>query len=97
MQDAARQLVRHGHFSVNGRKVNIPSFQVRPGDTIVVREKSKKVVRIIEALEAVDRRGIPAWIETDKKNFSAKISSVPTREQINLPVQESLIVELYSK
>lgn len=93
----ARQLVRHAHFTVNGRKVNIPSYQVRVGDVVAVREKSKKVVRIAEALEAVERRGLPGWMEVDKKEFSGNIKTLPAREDLTLPIQEQLIVELYSK
>ncbi|MFM2153219.1 MAG: hypothetical protein RL199_1654, partial [Pseudomonadota bacterium] len=96
-RNEARQLVRHGHFAVNGRKVNIPSYQTRAGDVITVRERSKKVVRISEALEAVDRRGLPQWIELDKKAFTAKLKSAPAREDITMPIAEQLIVELYSK
>jgi len=92
-----RQLVRHGHLTVNGRKVNIPSFSVKPGDVIAVRETSKKSPAILHALEEVKGRGVPEWLQFDAAGLSAKISSVPTREQINLPVQEQLIVELYSK
>jgi small subunit ribosomal protein S4 len=92
-----RQLVRHGHLMVNGRKVNIPSFSVKPGDVIAVRETSKKSPAILHALEEVKGRGVPEWLQFDAAGLSAKISSVPTREQINLPVQEQLIVELYSK
>jgi len=97
MRNEARQLVRHGHFAVNGRKVNIPSYQTRAGDVITVRERSKKVVRISEALEAVDRRGLPQWVELDKKAFTAKLKSAPAREDITMPIAEQLIVELYSK
>jgi small subunit ribosomal protein S4 len=96
-RNEARQLVRHGHFQVNGRKVNIPSYQVRAGDVITVRERSRKVVRISEALEAVERRGLPQWVEVDKKAFTAKVKSAPAREDITLPIAEQLIVELYSK
>jgi small subunit ribosomal protein S4 len=92
-----RQLVRHGHLTVNGRKVNIPSFSVKPGDVIAVRETSKKSPAILHALEEVKGRGVPEWLQFDTAGLSAKIGSVPTREQINLPVQEQLIVELYSK
>jgi small subunit ribosomal protein S4 len=92
-----RQLVRHGHLTVNGRKVNIPSFSVKPGDVIAVRETSKKSPAILHALEEVKGRGVPEWLQFDAAGLSAKISSVPTREQINLPVQDQLIVELYSK
>jgi small subunit ribosomal protein S4 len=94
---AARQLVRHGHFTVNGRKVNIPSFSVKPGDMVAVRASSQKVPAVVHALEEVKGRGVPEWLSFDPNAFSAKISSIPTREQINLPVQEQLIVELYSK
>jgi small subunit ribosomal protein S4 len=93
----ARQLVRHGHFTVNGRKVNIPSFSVKPGDVVAVRESSRKSPAILHALEEVKGRGVPEWLQVDAAAFAAKIGSVPTREQINLPVQEQLIVELYSK
>lgn len=96
-RNEARQLVRHGHFTVNGRKVNIPSFQIRTGDRIEVRERSRKVVRISEALEAVDRRGIPPWLEVDKKAFAAQVKADPAREDITMPIAEQLIVELYSK
>jgi len=96
-RDEARQLVRHNHFSVNQSKVNIPSYLVRPGDVIEVREKSKKVVRIQEALEGVARRGIPQWLEVDKDQMKGSVKSMPTREEITIPIQEKLIVELYSK
>lgn len=93
----SRQLVRHAHFTVNGKKVNIPSYQVRVGDKIAVKEKSRKVATIGEALEAVDRRGIPAWLEVDKKGFEGTVKALPAREDLTLPIQEQLIVELYSK
>ena len=93
----SRQLVRHGHFTVNGRKTDIPSFQVKPGDVVAVRESSRKTATILHAQEEVKGRGIPEWLSVDADGFSATISTVPTREQINLPVQEQLIVELYSK
>jgi len=96
-RDEARQLVRHNHFSVNQSKVNIPSYLVKPGDVIEVREKSKKVVRIQEALEGVARRGIPQWLELDKDQMKGNVKSMPTREEITIPIQEKLIVELYSK
>ena len=92
-----RQLVRHGHLTVNGRKVNIPSYSVKPGDVIAVRDTSKKSPAILHALEEVKGRGVPEWLQFDAAGLTARISSVPTREQINLPVQEQLIVELYSK
>jgi small subunit ribosomal protein S4 len=96
-RNEARQLVRHSHFSVNQSKVNIPSYLVKPGDVIAVREKSKKVVRIQEALEGVARRGIPQWLELDKDQMKGNVKSMPTREEITIPIQEKLIVELYSK
>ena len=93
----ARQLVRHGHFDVNGRKVDIPSDSVKPGDVVGVRQRSRKNPVILHALEEVKGRGVPEWLTFDGEGMSAKVGSVPTREQINLPVQEQLIVELYSK
>jgi len=96
-RDEARQLVRHNHFAVNQSKVNIPSYLVKPGDVIEVREKSKKVVRIQEALEGVARRGVPQWLELDKDQMRGNVKSMPTREEITIPIQEKLIVELYSK
>ena len=93
----ARILVRHGHFTVNGRKVNIPSFQVRPGSAIELREKSRTISCILESLEAVVRRGAPQWLELDKPSFKGVMKSVPVREDITMPIQEQLIVELYSK
>jgi small subunit ribosomal protein S4 len=93
----ARQLVRHGHFTVNGKKVNIPSYLVRPRDVIQVREGSQKIARINEALAAVDRRGVPQWIQLDKENFRAAVVQLPSREDVTLPIREQLIIELYSK
>ena len=93
----ARQLVRHGHFAVNGKKVDIPSYAVRQGDTIAVRQGSVENASIKHAMEEVKGRGIPEWLTLEVSGQSARISSLPTREQINLPVQEQLIVELYSK
>ena len=93
----SRQLVRHAHFLVNGKKVNIPSYQVRVGDKVAVKEKSRNVARITEAVEAVDRRGVPAWLEIDKKSLEGTVKSLPAREDLTLPIQEQLIVELYSK
>ena len=93
----ARQLARHGHFTVNGRKVDIPSFSLKPGDVIAVRQSSKNAPAILHALEEVKGRGVPEWLSFDQGSMSGRIASLPTREQINLPVQEQLIVELYSK
>ncbi|HUF48923.1 MAG TPA: 30S ribosomal protein S4 [Vicinamibacterales bacterium] len=92
-----RQLVRHGHFAVNGRKVDIPSYPVRAGDVIAVRASSGKNPSIAHAMDEVKGRGIPEWLLLDAEKQAGTISSLPTREQINLPVQEQLIVELYSK
>jgi len=96
-RNEARQLVRHNHFLVNQRKVNIPSYLVKPGDSIMLREKSKKVVRILEALEGVARRGVPQWLELDKEQLKGNVKGLPSREELTLPIQEKLIVELYSK
>jgi small subunit ribosomal protein S4 len=93
----ARQFVCQNHFKVNGRKVNIPSFLVKQGDTVEVKERSKKVKAIAEALEGVDRRGVPEWLMIEKDKFSGKIMALPSREQITIPLREHLIVELYSK
>jgi len=93
----ARQLVRHGHFSVNGKKVDIPSLQVKPGDVIGVRERSQKNVFLLHAMDEVKGRGIPEWLSIQAEQMSGRVLALPTRAQINLPVQEQLIVELYSK
>jgi small subunit ribosomal protein S4 len=90
-----RQLVRHGHFTVNGRKVDIPSYAVRPGDVIAVRASSGQNPTIQHAMEEVKGRGIPEWLTLD--GLGGRVSQLPNRQQINLPVQEQLIVELYSK
>jgi small subunit ribosomal protein S4 len=82
---------------VNGRKVNIPSYLVKPGDQIVVREKSRKVTVILESMETVARRGVPEWLEMDKDNFMGAVKTYPSREDLTMPMQEQLIVELYSK
>src|SRR5580765_3505467 len=93
----ARQLVRHGHFTVNGKKVDIPSFAVRQGDAVALRGSSGQNPIIVHAMEEVKGRGIPEWLSFDSGSLSGRIAQLPTREQINLPVQEQLIVELYSK
>ena len=92
----ARQLVRHGHFLVNGKKVDVPSYSLKSGDTVVVRESSRKNPAIMHATEEVKGRGIPEWLSLEGE-MGGKVVSMPTRDQINLPVQEQLIVELYSK
>ena len=93
----ARQLVLHRHFVVNGRRVNVPSFLVRAGSVIEVRESSRKVGKIQDALSGVDRRGLPAWLEVDKDNLKGSVVSMPSRQDITVPIREQLIVELYSK
>jgi small subunit ribosomal protein S4 len=93
----ARQLVRHGHFLVNGKKVDIPSYSVKAGDVISVKGASAQAAVLAHAMEEVKGRGIPEWLAFDSSNMSGRVMSLPTREQINLPVQEQLIVELYSK
>ena len=92
-----RQLVRHGHIEVNGRKINIPSYQVRKGDVVQVREKARKNDQIRQAVETATGRGVPAWLELNAEQFRGTVIDVPKREDIRLPVQEQLIVELYSK
>ncbi len=93
----ARQLVRHGHVRVNGRRADIPSISLKAGDAVAVRERSAKKASILYAMEEVKGRGIPEWLEFDAESMTGKVASLPTRDQINLPVQEQLIVELYSK
>ncbi len=93
----ARQMVRHKHILVNGRKVNVPSFLVSENDVITLKEKSRANSFIIDSLEAVARRGVPSWMELDKDNFKGTVKAQPNREEITMPIQEQLIVELYSK
>ena len=93
----ARQLVNHGHFTVNGRKVNIPSFQVKPGMVVSLRERSRSLEKIKANVEANAFRQPPKWLEYDAANMIAKVTAVPAREDIDLPIEEHLIVELYSK
>jgi small subunit ribosomal protein S4 len=93
----ARQLVRHGHFRVNGRKVDIPSFSVRVGDQISVRERSRKVARIQESLELAQRRGVPEWLEIQPETFTGTVKALPSRAEMTMPINEKLVVELYSK
>jgi small subunit ribosomal protein S4 len=96
-RNQARQLVLHNHFRVNGRKANIPSLQLKVGDTVEVKESSKKASQILEAMETVVRRGVPNWLEVDKENFKGTLKALPNREDLTMPIHEKLIVELYSK
>ena len=96
-RNEARQLVRHGHFDLDGRKASTPSIQVRSGQVVTVREKSKKVVRIAAALEALEGRAVPQWLEIDKENFAGTVTQMPAREDVTLPIEEQLIVEWYSR
>ena len=93
----ARQVVTHGHILVNGRKVDIPSLQVRVGDSIEVPEKNRKIPVLAEAQEVIARRGCPAWLEADGAAFKGTVKAMPQRDDIQFPVNEQLIVELYSK
>jgi small subunit ribosomal protein S4 len=96
-RNEARQLVRHGHLTVNGKKVSIPSYLVKVGDVIELREKSRKNAKINESLEAVARRGVPTWLELSKEQYRGRVAALPTREDLTMPIKEQLIVELYSK
>ncbi|MCB2215032.1 30S ribosomal protein S4 [Desulfofustis glycolicus] len=96
-RNQARQLVRHKHILVNGKKVNIPSFQISVGDEISIKEKSRANPLINESLDAVERRGVPSWIEIDRAAYKSTIKAMPNREELTMPIQEQLIVELYSK
>jgi small subunit ribosomal protein S4 len=93
----ARQLVRHNHFIINGKKVNIPSYLVRPGDEVTVKEKSRKVTRITAAIEGAERRPRMSWVEFEADKFKGTVKSTPVRDEMTLPINEQLIVELYSK
>ena len=93
----SRQVVRHGHVTVNGRSVDIPSFLVKPGDTIAIREKSRKMATILTTIEARKGQSAPEWLDVDTDKLSAKVLSIPTRDSIPIPINEQLIVELYSK
>jgi small subunit ribosomal protein S4 len=93
----ARQIVSHGHVTVNGRKTNVPGALVKAGDVIAVRERSRNLVSIQSALESVEGRGIPEWLELDKAGFKGTVRALPTKDQITLPVNEQMVVELYSR
>lgn len=96
-RNQGRHFVRHNHFTVNGKKVNIPSYQVKKGDVIELKEKGRNIQAINDSLEAIVRRGMPQWLQIDKDNFKGQILNLPNREDITLPIQEQLVVELYSK
>jgi small subunit ribosomal protein S4 len=93
----ARQLVRHGHFLINGRRASIPSMLVKPGAVISVAEKSRKIARIAGALETLESRSVPQWVDINKEAFEGTVKSMPVREDITMPIQEQLIVEWYSR
>jgi small subunit ribosomal protein S4 len=96
-RNSARQLVTHGHFLVNGRKVDIASFMVRVGDVVELKEASRNIVIINDNVSKMEHRGIPVWLEMDFQSFKGKVTQVPAREDIQLTANEQLIVELYSK
>jgi small subunit ribosomal protein S4 len=93
----ARQVVRHGHVEINGRKVNIPSYQVNVGDEIAIRDKAKKLIIIEQATQYAAQNPLPAWLEMNYETLTGRVLSLPQRKDVSLPVNEQLIVELYSK
>jgi small subunit ribosomal protein S4 len=93
----SRQLVKHGHFRVNGRKASIPSMLLKPGSVVSLAEGSHEVARIAGALEAIEKRSVPSWLELEKEAFRGTVKALPVREELTLPIQEQLIVELYSR
>jgi small subunit ribosomal protein S4 len=93
----ARQLVRHRHFLVNDKRVDIPSYVLKPGDKVTVRDKSRSKAVFADSLEKAERRGAPEWVEVDKGAFAGTVKDMPNREEITLPIQEQLIVEFYSR
>jgi small subunit ribosomal protein S4 len=93
----ARQLVRHGHVKVNGRRVNLSNYHVKLGDVVSVGERSRQAQRVLTSLAAVERRGVPAWLELDREKFLGIVKTFPAREELTMPMQEQLVVELYSK
>jgi small subunit ribosomal protein S4 len=96
-RDEARQFIRHGHFKLNGKKVNIPSLSVKPNDTIVVVDTSKSNTHIMSAVANVEKRGVPGWLELDPAKMVGQVKAMPSREDVTMPMQEQLVVELYSK
>ena len=93
----ARQLVQHSHFLVNGKKVNIPSYEVKVGDSVEIRERSRALQLIQDSMDAVVRRGVPQWLDLEKENLKGMVKNLPVREDLTMPMQEQLVVELYSK
>jgi small subunit ribosomal protein S4 len=93
----ARQLVRHGHFLVDGRKVDIPSYLLSSGQVVSVRERSRSIARLVDNLAQAERRGVPDWLEVQREAFSARVKALPTRADLTMPINEKLVVELYSK
>jgi len=96
-RDQARQLVRHGHVKVNERKVNVPSYQVEEGDVVSLASRAAKNAQVTASVEAVKGRGVPKWLELDAAGMKGRVLSMPARDDVNFPIQEQLIVELYSK
>jgi len=96
-RNQGRHFVRHNHFLINGKKVNIPSYLIKVGDIVELREKSREIQAIQDSLEAVVRRGVPQWMDLEKENLKGVVKAFPVREDLTLPMQEQLIVELYSK
>lgn len=96
-RDQARQMVRHNLFTINGKKINIPSYQVKSGDVIILKEKNLKNAVIADNIEGAARRGLPSWLELDHTKFQCVVKALPNRDEITMPIQEQLIVELYSK
>lgn len=96
-RDEARQFIRHGHFKLNGKKVNIPSLSVRVNDTLTVVDGSKQNTHIMSAIANVEKRGVPGWLELDGTKMVGKVNALPSREDVTMPMQEQLVVELYSK
>ncbi len=96
-RNQGRHFVRHGHFQVNGKKVNIPSYLIKVDDVIEVKEKSRNIQVFSNAMDAVVRRGIPQWLDLEKENLKGLVKGFPVREDLTMPIQEQLIVELYSK
>jgi small subunit ribosomal protein S4 len=93
----ARHLVHFGHILVNGKRVDVPSYQIKEGDAIEVAQKSRKIGRINQSIESLERRGFPGWLELDKDNYKGVVRKLPLREDVTLPIEEQLIVEFYSR